>query len=99
VISGAPTAAQTLAVTFPATPHSAKVTWVAPKYINSGAVTGYRVRWCKVNTCSAWSNLPASARSSTTTGRVKNVSYRVEVQAKNGSGFGPTASKTFTQGK
>jgi hypothetical protein len=99
VYAGAPTAAQPLSVTFPATLHSATVTWAAPKYINSGAVKAYRVRWCKVNTCSAWSNLPASARSATTTGRIKNVSYRVEIQVKNDSGYGPTASKTFTQGK
>jgi hypothetical protein len=99
VIAGSPTAAQSLTVTFPTAPHSAKVTWAAPKYINSGAITGYRVRWCKVTSCSAWSNLPASARSATTTGRTKNVSYRVEVQAKNGSGYSLTANKTFTQSK
>jgi hypothetical protein len=95
VYAGAPTVARTLAVSFPLTPHSATVTWLAPKYINSGSVTGYRVRWCKANTCSAWSNLPASARSATTSGRTKNVTYRLEVQAKNGSGYGPVASKTF----
>jgi titin len=99
VVAGAPTVAQTLKVTFPVTPHSAKVSWVAPKYINSGAVTGYRVRWCKVNTCSAWSNLPAIARSATITGRTKNVSYRFEVQAKNSSGYSPIASKVFKQAK
>jgi hypothetical protein len=79
---------------------SAKVTWAAPSSVGSGAVTGYRVRWCKVGgTCVAWVNLPAGARAATVTGRVKNTNYRVELQAKNGSGLGPVASKAFKQGK
>jgi Fibronectin type III domain len=70
-----------------------------PSSVGSGAVNGYRVRWCKGSTCAAWVNLPASARAATATGRVKNTTYRVEVQAKNASGLGPVASKAFKQGK
>jgi hypothetical protein len=98
VIAGTPTVARTLAVTFPAA-KSAKLTWVAPKSTNSGAVTGYRVRWCKMTTCSTWTNLSPTKRSTTTANLTKNLTYRVEIQAKNGSGYGPMASKTFKQAK
>jgi hypothetical protein len=98
VIAGSPTQARSLAVSFPA--KNAKVTWTAPQYTGSGVVTGYKVRWCKVGgPCSAWSLLPKTARAATTTGLTKNTNYRVEVQVKNGSGYGPVAIKTFKQGK
>lgn len=99
VVAGAPTQARTLAVTFPAA-KTAKATWAAAQFIGSGAITGYRVRWCKVSgSCAAWASLPKTARSATATARVKNTNYRVEIQAKNGSGYGPTASKVFKQAK
>ena len=98
VIAGTPTSPRSLAVAFPVA-KSAKVTWAVPSSVGSGAVNGYRVRWCKGSTCAAWVNLPASARAATATGRVKNTNYRVELQAKNASGLGPIASKAFKQGK
>ncbi|MCX6460743.1 MAG: fibronectin type III domain-containing protein [Actinobacteria bacterium] len=97
VIAGAPTDPRSLVASFPAKKW-AKVTWVKPSYSNAGAVTGYRVRWCKVgSTCTAWSRQPSSPLVSAIGGRQKNAQYRVELQAKNSSGYGPTASKTFAQ--
>ena len=99
VVAGAPSNPRKLAVTLPAAGR-AKVAWTAPQFIGSGAITGYRVRWCKVSgSCAAWASLPKTARSATATARVKNTNYRVEIQAKNGSGYGPTASKVFKQAK
>ena len=99
VVLGAPSAPRSLMVSFPVA-RSAKVKWAAPASVGSGAVTGYRVRWCPVGrACASWVNLASSARSVTVTGRVKGTQYRVDVQAKNRSGFSATASKTFTQGK
>jgi hypothetical protein len=85
-----------IGLTFPAA-QTATVSWTAPKYVNSGAIIGYRVRSCTVNVCAAWMNLPATALSVTFRGLTGTVSYRVEVQAMNGSGYGPTASLTFRQ--
>ena len=99
VIAGSPTAPRSLTVSFPSA-KSAKVKWAAPASVGSGAVSGYRVRWCPVGrSCAPWVNLANSARSATVTGRAKGTKYRVDVQAKNGSGFSATASKTFTQGE
>jgi len=98
-VLGAPSAPRSLTVAFPAA-KSARVTWASPSSVGSGAVSGYRVRWCPVGrACASWVNLASSARSATVTGRVKGTQYRVDVQAKNRSGFSATASKTFTQGK
>jgi len=99
VIAGSPTVARNLAITFPLA-KNAKVAWTAPQFTGSGAVTGYRLRWCKAGgTCAAWVSLPATARTATATARVKNTNYRVEIQAKNGSGYGPVAIKAFKQSK
>jgi len=97
VIAGTATAPRSLVVST-SVAHKATVTWTAPQYTNSGAVTGYQVRWCTVGgSCSVWSTLPASSRSASVTGRVTGKKYRVEIQAKNASGYGPVTRKAFTQ--
>ena len=97
VIAGTATAPRSLVVST-SVAHKAKVRWTAPQYIGSGAVIGYQVRWCTVGgSCSVWSTLPASPRSASVTGRVKGTKYRVEIQAKNASGYGPVTRKAFTQ--
>lgn len=99
VVAGAPTAPRSLVVSFPVA-KTARVRWVAPLSIGSGAVTSYRVRWCtSAGVCSAWSVRSLTPRAATVADRVKGTRYRVDVQARNASGFGVIASASFTQGK
>jgi len=67
--------------------------------VGSGAVTAYQVRWYDTVTTkwTTWSQVAASVKTASITNRVKGRDYQVQVRAKNGSGWGLIATKSFNQ--
>ncbi|CAB5036466.1 MAG: hypothetical protein F2911_08240 [Actinobacteria bacterium] len=99
VVAGTTTAPRSVVAAFPSA-GTASITWVAPLYLGSGAITAYQVRWSLDSglTWSAW----ASTGLFTSTklgGLVKTHSYRMQVRAVNGSGAGLITTYIFTQAK
>jgi virginiamycin B lyase len=97
VIVGTPTAPRALKVTFPHA-GSARVTWRAPAFHGSTAISSYQVRWSSNGgrTWSAWAGTKRH-RNARRTGLHKNKTYLVQVRARNRSGAGLVAILTFTQ--
>ncbi len=97
VIAGTPSVPRTLKVNFPYA-GAASVTWRAPAFHGSGAISSYQIRWSFNNghTWNAWANTKLR-RHGSRTGLFKGQAYLVEVRARNHSGAGPVATVAFTQ--
>jgi len=69
--------------------------------VGSGAVAAYQVRWYDTVTTkwTAWTQQAAVVKTASITNRVKGRGYQVQVRAKNGSGWGLIAAKSFNQSK
>ena len=100
IVAGTATAPRSLAVNT-STAKTAKASWTAPSSVGSGVVTAYQVRWYDNVTkkWTTWAQVAASVKTATLTNRVKGRGYQVQVRAKNGSGWGLIATKSFTQSK
>ena len=100
IVAGTATAPRSLAVNT-STAKTAKASWTAPSSVGSGAVTAYQVRWYDNVTkkWTTWTQVAASVKTASLTNRIPGRGYQVQVRAKNGSGWGLIATKSFTQNK
>ncbi len=99
VVSGAPAAARSLAVVFPAA-HVVRATWSTPVSRGSGAITAYQVRWT-ADAGLHWTSWASTrlTRTASRSGLVKGRTYTVQVRALNAYGAGPVAGRRFVQGR
>jgi len=99
VVAGTPTAPRGLTVAFPH-PDGATASWQAPAFTGSGPVSSYEARWSADggHSWSAWTSTNLHRRAGRA-GLTKGDTYLVEVRARNHSGAGLIATRTFTQSR
>ena len=99
IISGAPSAPRSLAVTATAS-GSSRITWLAPLTTGSAVISKYLIRISADGgrTWSLWTNRPVGpGLSALLSGLVKGTSYDVQVHAANRVGTGVNANLRFIQ--
>ena len=99
IISGAPSAPRSLAVTATAS-GSSRITWLAPLTTGSAVISKYLIRISADGgrTWSLWTNRPVGpGLSALLSGLVKGTSYDVQVHAVNRVGTGVNANLRFIQ--
>ena len=93
---GTPTAPRGVAASFPQAT-TVRITWTAPAFLGSGKITSYQIRW-SLDGGRSWTSWASTGLVNKTTraALTKGHKYQTQVRAVNGSGFGLSASLTFT---